>query len=98
MAGMRAALEGVLNRFAPTVLEGKLTTSSVLDTLLPMNRRSRLWELYLQHFEGIRQEAQEDFHTLFGRAFLAAYEQQLDRLHAQHAESSPSSSPPSSPP
>jgi FHA domain-containing protein len=86
MAGMRAALDGVLGRFAPTQLENKLTGKSVIDCLLPMNRRSRLWELYLQHFEAIRDEAQDDFHTLFGRAFLAAYEQQLDRLHEQQAE------------
>ncbi|HMZ01434.1 MAG TPA: type VI secretion system-associated FHA domain protein TagH, partial [Burkholderiaceae bacterium] len=87
MAGMRAALEGVLQRFQPSVLEGKLVGSSVLDTLLPMNRRARLWELYLQHFESIRGEAQEDFHTLFGKAFVAAYEQQLDRLYEQqHAQ------------
>lgn len=87
MAGMRAALEGVLQRFQPSVLEGKLVGSSVFDTLLPMNRRARLWELYLQHFESIRGEAQEDFHTLFGKAFVAAYEQQLDRLYEQqHAK------------
>lgn len=89
MAGMRAALEGVLGRFAPTQLESKLTGKSMIDSLIPMNRRSRLWELYLQHFEAIRDEAQDDFHTLFGRAFLAAYEQQLDRLHEQQAAATP---------
>ena len=77
MAGTRAALEGVLGRFRPTELEAKLVGKSVLDSLLPMNRKAKLWELYLTHFEAIREEAQEDFHTLFGKAFLAAYEQQL---------------------
>ena len=67
-----------------------VSSPSMLDSLLPMNRRSRLWELYLQHFETIRDEAQDDFHTLFGRAFLAAYEQQLDRLHEQQAAGAPS--------
>ena len=81
MAGTRAALEGVLDRFAPKDLEAKLVGKSVLDSVLPMARRARLWELYLQHFEAIRNEAQEDFQNLFGKAFLAAYEQQLDRLH-----------------
>ncbi|NML18277.1 type VI secretion system-associated FHA domain protein TagH [Azohydromonas caseinilytica] len=80
MAGTRAALEGVLGRFAPQALEAKLGARSMLDSVLPMNRRARLWELYLQHFEAIRGEAQEDFDTLFGKAFLAAYEQQLQRL------------------
>lgn len=85
MAGMRAALEGVLDRFTPAELEHKLGTSSMLDSLLPMSRKARLWELYLQHFQLIRSEAQEDFHTLFGKAFLAAYEQQLERLQAQQS-------------
>ena len=80
MAGTRAALEGVLDRFTPRQLEAKLTVNSMLDSVLPMNRKAKLWALYLQHFEAIRNEAQDDFHSLFGRAFLAAYEQQLDRL------------------
>ena len=80
MAGMRAALEGVLSRFEPGQLESKLGSGSVMDTLLPMNRRAKLWELYLQHFKRIQGDAEEDFHELFGKAFIRAYEDQLDRL------------------
>jgi FHA domain-containing protein len=72
MAGTRAALEGVL----------------VIDSVLPMNRKAKLWELYLQHYDAIRDEAQEDFQTLFGKAFLAAYEQQLERLKREKETSS----------
>lgn len=82
MAGMRAALGGVLDRFEPGKLEAKLSGSSVLDSVLPMNRRAKLWELYLQHYKRIRDEAQDDFHDLFGKAFIEAYEEQLDRLDA----------------
>ena len=64
-------------------LEKKLVGSSMLDSLLPMNRKARLWDLYLQHHEGIRAEAQDDFHALFGKAFLAAYEQQVERLRRE---------------
>jgi FHA domain-containing protein len=83
MVGMRAALEGVLKRFEPGQLESKLSGHSMLDSVLPMNRRAKLWDLYLQHFDTVRNEAQDDFHNLFGRAFLQAYEEQLDRLHAE---------------
>jgi FHA domain-containing protein len=83
MVGTRAALEGVLHRFEPGQLEAKLVGRSVMDSLLPMNRRAKLWELYLQHYETVRTEAQEDFHNLFGKAFLQAYEEQLDRLDAE---------------
>jgi len=83
MVGMRAALEGVLARFEPEQLESKLVGRSMMDSLLPMNRRAKLWELYLQHYGTVRAEAQDDFHNLFGRAFLQAYEEQLDRLDAE---------------
>lgn len=80
VAGMRAAVEGMLSRFAPEPLERKLVSGSMLDSLLPMHRKARLWDLYLQHHEQICDEAQEDFHTVFGKAFLEAYEQQIEQL------------------
>jgi FHA domain-containing protein len=80
VAGMRAALEGLLDRFDPATLEKILGAGSVLDNLVPLNRKARLWELYLQRFRALREEAQEDFHSLFGKAFVAAYEQQVARL------------------
>jgi FHA domain-containing protein len=86
VAGMRAAIDGMLDRFDPAALESKLGAGSRLSSLLPMNRKARLWELYLQHHQGIRDEAQEDFHTLFGRAFVAAYEQQVERLDQQRRQ------------
>lgn len=86
MVGMRAALEGVLARFEPEQLEAKLVGRSMLDSLLPMNRRAKLWELYLQHYDAVKAEAQDDFHNLFGRAFLQAYEEQLDRLDAERRQ------------
>ncbi|MBS0447972.1 MAG: type VI secretion system-associated FHA domain protein TagH [Proteobacteria bacterium] len=85
MAGMRAALEGVLDRFAPEALEAQLVSKSVLDNVLPINRKARLWDLYRVHAAGIRGEVQDDFHALFGRAFVAAYEQQLARLRSASA-------------
>lgn len=83
MAGTRAALEGVLDRFAPSELESKLAGRSVLDSVFPAKRQARLWNLYLQKFEAIRVEAKDDFDNLFGKAFVAAYEQQLDRLESE---------------
>lgn len=83
MAGMRAALAGVLQRFDPATLEQRLSTKSVLDSLLPMNRRAHLWELYLSLYREIASEAEDDFHALFGRAFVRAYEEQVRRLHAR---------------
>ena len=83
MAGMKAALDGVLQRFDPQQLEAKLTTRSAIDSILPATRKARLWESFQQLFSQLSSEAQDDFDELFGKAFLRAYEAQLDRLQAE---------------
>jgi FHA domain-containing protein len=88
MAGMRAALAGVLERFQPELLEGRLTGQSMLDALLPINRKAKLWELFLQHYRVIRSDAEEDFHALFGKAFVEAYNAQVERLSQQDEDGS----------
>lgn len=80
VAGLRAALEGVLKRFDPAVLEGKLTQKSVLSTLLPSSRKARMWEVFQELYSQISEEAADDFHELFGKAFLQAYEDHIDEL------------------
>ncbi|MFM2118996.1 MAG: type secretion system-associated domain protein TagH, partial [Pseudomonadota bacterium] len=80
MAGMRAALAEVLKRFDPAQLEGKISRRSPLGQLIPAARKARLWELYQELFGQISAEAQDDFDELFGKAFLQAYEAQLDQL------------------
>ncbi len=83
MAGMRAALEGVLQRFDPQQLEAKLTRKSAIASLIPATRKARLWELFQDLFSQLQSEAQDDFDELFGKAFLRAYEDQLDRLQRE---------------
>jgi len=83
MAGMRAALDGVLQRFDPAQLEGKLTKKSAINSIIPATRKARLWELFQELFGQLQSEAQDDFDELFGKAFLKAYEDQLDRLHGE---------------
>lgn len=80
LAGMRAALEGVLKRFDPTVLEGRLTQKSFLATLIPATRKAQMWEVFQQLYSQISTEAADDFHELFGKEFLRAYEAHIDEL------------------
>jgi FHA domain-containing protein len=75
-AGMLSAVEAVLDHFDPSKVEALPTTRSVLDSLLPTYRRARLWELYVEHYRALREEAHEDFKRLFGEAFREAYEAQ----------------------
>lgn len=83
VAGMRAALAGVLARFDPGALEHRLTEKSMIDSVLPMNRKAKLWGLFEQLHADIQREAEDDFDALFGREFLRAYEAQLARLERE---------------
>ncbi len=80
MAGMRAALEGVLQRFDPAVLEGRIARRSGLSGLLAGGRKAQLWEQFQTLYAQLSEEAAEDFHELFGKAFLRAYESHIERL------------------
>jgi FHA domain-containing protein len=80
LAGMRAALDEVLARFSPADLEKRIADPSVLDNLLPMNRKAKQWDLFVERYESLAGEAREDFNTAFGRAFRRAYEAQVNQL------------------
>jgi FHA domain-containing protein len=80
LAGMRAALEGVLQRFDPAELEGQLIQLSVLKSLLPGSRKAAMWDVFTEHYAHICEEAEDDFQTLFGKAFLQAYEEHIAQL------------------
>ncbi|WP_028105127.1 type VI secretion system-associated FHA domain protein TagH [Pseudoduganella violaceinigra] len=80
MAGMRAALSRVLQRFDPVHLEERLTDNTLVDSLLPANRKAKLWTQYLDLYADITKEAEDDFQIWFGREFLSAYEAQMAKL------------------
>jgi len=86
LAGMRAALEGLLQRFDPAALESRLSQKSVLSSLLPSARKAQLWSVFQQEYQQIAGEISDDFHQVFGREFLRAYEAQLDALQSGRTE------------
>lgn len=73
VAGMQAALAAVLARFDPAKLEERLLESSSGGSLLSMNHKAKLWNLYEALYGEIAREAETDFHFLFGEEFLEAY-------------------------
>jgi FHA domain-containing protein len=83
MAGTQAALAGVLARFNPAQLEQRLTQKSMLDSVVPMHRKAKLWDLFTDLYSDISKEAEEDFNTLFGKAFVKAYEAQIEKLRQE---------------
>lgn len=83
MAGVKAALTGVVQRFDPAVVERKLGTASARSSLIPSSRKARLWEMFEELYRQMASEAEEDFNALFGETFLKAYQQYIDQLESQ---------------
>jgi FHA domain-containing protein len=88
MVGLRAALAHVIARFEPAELEKKISARTALDALFSANRKAKLWDQFVALYGGIASEAEDDFHTLFGKAFLQAYEEQMARLKSNGANPS----------
>jgi FHA domain-containing protein len=82
-------LEAALQRFDPMALEGRLGDRSVLHSLLPASRNARLWEMFTEHYAHIRADATNDFHALFGQAFLTAYDEHVRRLNDHRGATRP---------
>lgn len=80
IAGMRAALDGVLARFNPALIEAK-EPEGVMDKMMATTRKARMWERMVELYDDILREADDDFQHLFGEKFSAAYEDQIGRLH-----------------
>ncbi|MGE0797089.1 MAG: type VI secretion system-associated FHA domain protein TagH [Lautropia sp.] len=83
VAGLRAALQGLIARFDPAALENRLAPRSMLDSLRPAARKAQLWTQFEALYGEVSREAQDDFDRLFGRAFVTAYEAQVARLQTE---------------
>lgn len=85
IAGMRAALAAVVQRFDPARIEQRLSEPGRMDKLLPGGRKARLWDRLLQSYGELARDADEDLQRLFGEKFSLAYEQQVAKLREQRA-------------
>jgi FHA domain-containing protein len=81
VAGTRASMQSMMARLEPAHFEAALAPAGLLDKLVPSRRGAALWEHYSQQYGAIAGEAQDQFKTLFGAAFLAAYEKEVERFN-----------------
>ncbi len=80
LAGMRAALGGVLHRFDPAAIEQRLQVPTVMDKMMLSNRKAKMWDRLVELYQEIARDADDDFQRMFGEQFAAAYEEQIARL------------------
>ena len=57
-------------------------TWAAVDALFSANRKARLWDQFCKLYAGIATEAEDDFHSLFGKAFAKAYDEQMERFRS----------------
>lgn len=82
IAGMRAALGAVVQRFDPARVEQRRTTHGALDKWMPARRKARLWDRLVERYEDLARDADEDLQRLFGELFSKAYEEQVARMRS----------------
>jgi type VI secretion system FHA domain protein len=80
IAGMRAALGAVLERFDPARIEARLEVPTVMDKMLSSSRKAKMWDRLVDLYAEIAREADDDLQRLYGEKFSEAYEEQVARL------------------
>lgn len=80
MSGARAAVYDVVKNFSPEKIHKYMVNKNFVDSILPMSKKSKLWELYEAHYAEVAGNAREDFELRFQQAFSQAYEQEIDRM------------------
>jgi FHA domain-containing protein/type VI secretion system protein len=83
IAGMRAALAAVVQRFDPAGIERRLARPGRLDRLLPSARKARMWDRLAELYGELARDADEDLQRLFGEKFSVAYDAQVTRLRGE---------------
>jgi type VI secretion system FHA domain protein len=78
VAGIQAALSGLLVRFDPAELEKRLSGNSRFDSMLPGGAKAKRWDMLVELYGDISVEAEQDFWSLFDKEFLKAYESRED--------------------
>lgn len=74
IAGIQALIAAMLQSFNPERLEEEARHEGAVPRLaLPSSRKAALWDHFVKSYQKTSGELEDDFHTLFGEAFLHAY-------------------------
>ncbi|MGJ0193384.1 type VI secretion system-associated FHA domain protein TagH [Pantoea sp. RRHST58] len=80
IAGIRAIIAAMLQSFNPQRLEEQARSEGVLPKLpFSVARKAALWDYFTRDYQRTAGEIEDDFHTLFGEAFLHAYDVEVNQ-------------------
>lgn len=78
--GMKAAVRSMLLEFNPDKLAKSLEKKGGISANIPLTRDAKLWEIFCEQYDAIKEEAVNDFGELFGKEFRKAYEKRIRQL------------------
>ncbi|VWB95512.1 FHA-family protein [Burkholderia aenigmatica] len=78
VAGMRAALMDLLTRFSPQRLRERDDAMRWYEKRLPVLYKARMWDRYAATHRDTVFAIEDDFASVFGKAFLAAYDAEVE--------------------
>ncbi len=89
IAGVRAIIAAMLQTFHPDTLEKKAAEQGNNKGLFSGNRKAVLWDMLKLQYQQVANEVEDDFHTLFGEAFLHAYDLEIRQYKASQNRREP---------
>lgn len=80
IAGIRAIIAAMLQSFNPQRMEEHARRDgNVPKFALSASKKAALWDYFVRHYQNTSGEIEDDFHTLFGDAFLQAYDMEVNQ-------------------
>jgi len=87
VSGMQSALNHVLDRFHPEIIEKENSVQGTFGGVLSLWGKARLWDAYERYFHKTRENVNDHFQSFFGTAFLEAYEKVISKQPDERNES-----------
>ncbi len=86
-AGNQAVMDALLKKLQPDSFEKKLEPPTLLDYINPARRKAAMWDHFSALFDSVAAESKNEFQSLFGKEFLAAYETEVEKVRrGSHAQ------------
>ncbi|GLR09532.1 type VI secretion system-associated FHA domain protein TagH [Mixta theicola] len=80
IAGIRAIIAAMLQSFNPQRLEDNARQDGQLPKMrFTAHRKAALWDYFMRSYQRTAGELEDDFHSLFGEAFLHAYDMEVNQ-------------------
>ncbi len=80
LSGARESVYDVVKNFSPERIQKYIAKKNIVDALVPMSKKAKLWELYEVHYAEVAGDAREEFELRFQQAFAQAYELAIDSI------------------